>query len=196
MMEMGLCHALARTVWRGTWIWTDDVPTARNVYALFRRTFTLASAGQLHLDITADSHYTLYIDGQRQMRGPARAPLDYYLYDTLEARLTPGAHCLAVLVHHVGEVNACMMHGRPGLLVDASVTHADEEWNLSTGPEWRCHPATAWRAGQTEMMSHFGFHEECDQACLPAGWTQAAYIEPVPNPTTLCVLTQKLSLTG
>jgi hypothetical protein len=111
-LDSQLSQGPERTTWHGTWIWSEEITADRNVYALFRRSFTLDSSGALHLALTAGSEYVLYIDGQFVTRGPARAPLDYYLNDKLDVPLEPGAHCLAVLVHHVGEVNACMMLGQ------------------------------------------------------------------------------------
>jgi len=164
-----------RTVWHGAWVWVNDVEADRNAYACFRRSFTLVASGHLDLAITADSQYWLYLDGQCIGHGPARAPLDYYLYDEHAIALEAGAHSLAVLVHHVGEQNACMMLGRPGLLVEATVTSDDAVQRLSTGDGWRCTPATAWRKELPCMMSHFGFWEDCDCTQLPAGWTQPAF---------------------
>ncbi|HEY3416690.1 MAG TPA: hypothetical protein VGM23_07380, partial [Armatimonadota bacterium] len=190
-IDVSLCQSAERTTWRGSWIWTDEAAADRNVYALFRRTFMLASPGRLQLTITADSEYTLYIDGRFHVRGPARAPLEYYLYDTVEVSLDAGLHCLAVLVHHVGEVNACMVLGRPGLLVDAVAQSGDTEIDLSSGPTWCCQRAMAWRKELPCLLSHFGFWEDCDLAQLPTGWTQAefadeAWTAPVTIGTPLC----------
>ncbi|MHB9023091.1 MAG: family 78 glycoside hydrolase catalytic domain [Armatimonadota bacterium] len=186
-----LCQSTERNTWRGKWIWTENVAADRNVYALFRRSFTLASPGSLQLHITADSQYALYIDGRMHTRGPARAPLDYYLYDTVDVPLDAGSHCLAVLVHHVGESNACMMLGRPGLLVDAVVQNAEIQVDLSSGSDWRCQHATAWRKELPCLLSHFGFWEDCTLAQLPAGWTLAdfaddAWMAPVTIGTPPC----------
>ena len=165
-----LVQAPERGEWTGYWTWCDPTATSRNVYALFRRRFRCVSDTLLQVRITADSFYTLFLDGEYVLRGPARAPLSYYSFDTLELAVAAGNHCLAVLAHHVGEVNATMMTGRPGLLAD--VHYADGgEHDLSTGGDWRCVPAPAWRSDASDIMSHFGFWEERDQRELPANWT-------------------------
>ncbi len=156
-----------RTDWSGQWIWHSPQTEARNAYALFRRTFRTTAHDTLRIHLVADSFYTLYLDGRRCARGPARAHRQYQSFDTLDLDLPPGPHCLAVLVHHVGEVNATMMLGRPALLAEAQVQGQD----LSTGPQWRARASDAWQADLPEMMSHFGFPEVCDLAKAPAGWT-------------------------
>lgn len=170
-VESPLSQGPARSQWRGVWTWSEETAADRNVYALFRRGFSLDGPGELHLAVTADSEYVLYVDGEFVTRGPARAPLEYYLYDEIAVPLSPGAHCLAILAHHVGEVNACMRLGRPGLLVDGYVEGAGGQLDLSSGPTWRCYRPTAWRRDLPELMSHFGFWEDCDLSQLPHGWT-------------------------
>lgn len=160
--------------WAGRWIWTSPAAEAKNAYAFFRRTFNADRAGRLDVDITADSFYTLYLDGRRIARGPSRSHLDYYSYDPFHLDVAAGPHCLAVMVHHVGEVNATMMKGRPGLLTDAKLIVGGET-DLSTGPAWRCLTAAAWRSDAAAMMSHHGFWEELDLARLPLGWMDAGF---------------------
>ncbi len=166
-----LAGGKARTDWSGQWIWHSPESEARNAYAMFRRTFRTRAAGKLRIHVVADSFYTLYLDGRRCARGPARSHLGYVSFDSLDLPLPAGRHCLAVLVHHVGEVNATMMRGRPALLADV---HAGGE-DLSTGPAWRCRAGDAWQADLPEMMSHFGFPEVCDLSKAPAGWTMASF---------------------
>ena len=44
-----LCPSPEKTDWRGVWVWPDDAPSARNVYALFRR----AKAVDVDCDLAA-----------------------------------------------------------------------------------------------------------------------------------------------
>lgn len=171
-----LAQGAVRTEWSGAWIWPEDVAADRNVYALFRRILHNDTPATLELHITADSFYTLYLDGRFISRGPARSHIDYYSFDTLALELDAGEHCLAVLVHHVGEVNATMMLGRPGLLADISLTGADGEIaDLSTGSGWKAQICSAWRKELPCMMSHFGFWEDFDLRLLPGEWTSPTF---------------------
>jgi hypothetical protein len=163
------------------WIWCAPVAADRNVYAFFRRGFSLDRPESVRVRITADSFYTLFVDGRFVARGPARGPLSAYSFDTHALELGAGAHALAVLVHHVGEVNATIMTGRPGLLVEASAGGHD----LSSGAAWRCRKSDAWRRDFPEKMSHFGFPEECDLRAIPAGWTGVAFNDEDWSPATV-----------
>ncbi|OPZ84428.1 MAG: Bacterial alpha-L-rhamnosidase [bacterium ADurb.Bin429] len=166
MTDDALAHGPLRTAWRGKWIWTEDVAADRNVYAHFSRPFTCDTEATLDIAITADSHYMLYLDGRFIARGPARAHLEYYTVDTFSLPVSSGDHALVVLVHHVGEVNATMMLGRPGLLADVTLTVDGNIEDLSTGADWQAKPSKAWKRDLPCMMSHFGFWEELDLACL------------------------------
>ena len=156
-------------------MWPEAAAADRNVYALFRRTFRADAPATLELHLTADSFYTLYLDGRFISRGPARAHLEYYSFDSFTLDVDVGEHCLAVLVHHVGEINATMMLGRPGLLADATLHAGDAKpLDLSTDDRWKAQLCPAWRKDLPCMMSHFGFWEECDLRLLPRDWQQAA----------------------
>ncbi len=89
--------------------------------------------------------------------------------------MAPGPHCLALLGHHIGEINATVMTGRPGVLADAVLQEAGGEQNLSTGADWRCLAADAWKHDLSCMMSHFGFWEDLDLRRVPAGWMLHAF---------------------
>lgn len=166
-----LCQGTEKSDWRGAWVWSEAVERARNAYALFRRSFVLETETEIHVAITADSFYELHVDGNRIGRGPARSHLDYYGFDRHRLRLPAGAHVLAVLAHHIGVINAAVMTGRPGLLVEVSGTGI----GFGSDRSWRCRQAVAWRLDLPCLMSHFGFWEECDLSRLPAGWTTVAF---------------------
>lgn len=110
---------IPRTDWQGAWVWHEAAEAERNAYAFFRRTFALPAEVTYAIHITADSFYSLHVDGDGALRrfiarGPARSPLAHYSFDSHVVRLAPGRHAVAVLVHHVGEINAAMMRGRTG----------------------------------------------------------------------------------
>ncbi len=150
----------------GAWIWANDDIADRNVYAHFLRYFTCAYSAKLHIAITADSHYSLYLDGKFIVRGPARSHLEFYTVDSFVLDVEPGTHRLYVLVHHVGEVNATMMLGRPGLLAGVRlVLPSGQNEDLSTSSGWLAYVSTAWKKDLPAMMSHFGFWEELDLEC-------------------------------
>lgn len=173
--------ARQKTDWLGAWIWTDAAPAARNAYACFRRTFRVERDAVARIAVTADSFYWLHVDGAFLGRGPSRSHLDYYSFDRYEAPLRAGDHVIAVLVHHIGVVNATLMTGRPALL--AEVSGADE--TFGTDASWRCLRPQAWRSDVPCLMSHFGFWEERDLGLLPPSWTAVGFDDSGWTPATV-----------
>jgi hypothetical protein len=163
-----LCPRVPKTDFSAKWIWTPASVgySARNSYAYFRKPFS--ASGKLTIEIAADNYYQLYLDGQRIGRGTAPAPVAYKTFDTYAVTLDPGAHVLAVLVHHIGEECATAMRSKPGLFVEM-VTAAGEK--IVSDATWKTLPALAYRQNLPCMMSHFGFYEVCDYRQIPQGWT-------------------------
>ena len=164
-----------RSSWKGSWIWSRNVDADRNAYSFFRRTFKSRTRGRLEIHITANNFYTLYLDGRFISRGPIRSHLEYYSFDSFELDVERGEHCLAAAAHHVGEPNATMYEGRPGFLADAEMEDEEGVTDLSTGKEWKCLAASAWKKELPCLMSHFGFWEELDFRDYPHGWTDASF---------------------
>ncbi|MEI6424568.1 MAG: hypothetical protein WCP55_20290, partial [Lentisphaerota bacterium] len=129
-----LNQAVVRNNWSGHWIWPEAVKADRNAYAFFRREFRSTREEKLTIHITANNFYWLYLDGKFIGRGPVRSFPEYYSFDTFELNVEPGNHCLAAMVHHVGESNATIVVGRPGFLADVFACDV----NLSTGDGWKC----------------------------------------------------------
>ena len=172
-----LAQSTPRENWNGFWIWPEDTDVERNVYSLFRRTFENSTPATLEIHITANHFYSLYLDSKFVCRGPARAHLRYYSFDSLSLPLEPGAHTLAVVVHHVGEVVATMEIGRPGFLADVTLEENGSPVDLSTGKDWTCRRCDAWKQDLPCLMSHFGFWEDLDFRRYPSGWTETEFDE-------------------
>jgi len=164
-----------REKWSGLWIWPDDTDADRNVYSLFRRTFENRCPATLTIHITANNFYTLYVDSRFVSRGPIRAHLKYYSFDSFTVTVEPGMHTLAVIAHHVGEENATMETGRPGFLAEVVLDEDGRTLDLSTGRDWRCSRCDAWKQDLPCLMSHFGFWEELDFNRYPHGWMESEF---------------------
>ena len=170
-----LAQSAPREEWSGAWIWPENVDADRNVYGLFRRTFECRTAATLTLHITANNFYTLHVDSKFICRGPIRAHLRYYSFDSVTLSLEPGVHAIAVMVHHVGELVATMEIGRPGLLADVQLDIDGSTVDLSTGGDWNCCRCDAWTQDLPCLMSHFGFWEDVDFRRYPHGWMDAGF---------------------
>lgn len=104
--------------WHAQWIWADAELPARNAFVGFRRSFDY-SGGQALLHLTADSRYTLFLNGKRLGQGPVRAWPNHWRYDSydLTSDLHQGRNTLAVLINHWGEGNFQYLPAPPGLLL-------------------------------------------------------------------------------
>ena len=167
-----LCPNPAKTDFRANWIWLpDDIGYEdRNSYVYFRKTFT--AAGNLTIDMAADTWYQFYLDGRMIERGTAPSDVNYKIFDTYQVNVTPGQHVLAVLVHHIGQVCATAMKSRPGLLAEISTENGEK---IISDATWKAMPALAYQQHLPCMMSHFGFYEVCDGEKIPQGWTEVQF---------------------
>ena len=108
----------------------------------------------------------IHLNGCRIGRGTAPCDVRYKPFDTYHVNLDPGEHILALLVHHVGETCATVMRSRPGVLVELE----GDGFHVGSDASWKALLSKAHRADLPCMMSHFGFHIECDQRLIPHNW--------------------------
>ncbi len=168
--------------WRAAWIWTDAALPARNAFVGFRRDFDY-NGGRALLHLTADSRYTLFLNGKRLGQGPVRAWPNHWRYDSydLAPDLSTGRNTLAVLVNHWGEGNFQYLAAPPGLLAQLEL---DGETLLSDA-SWRARVEPARVSNVPRISVQQGFEEQFD-ARQSDDWTGADYDDSVwPRATIL-----------
>ncbi|MGB9682249.1 MAG: family 78 glycoside hydrolase catalytic domain [bacterium] len=130
--------------WKARWIWDESGEHPRNYWLSFRREFEVSQdVDDAILYITADSRYTLFVNGTRIGFGPIRSWPFEQSYDTYSIRdyLAPGKNVIAVLVTHFGISTFQYIEGRGGLiaqlelykdgkLIDSIIS--DRSWKSST----------------------------------------------------------------
>lgn len=162
--------------WVGKWVWLPDRPPAElNIYARFRKTFELSEVPeQIIADISADSRYMLYVNGQFVCRGvPMCDPLyQYYDQADIAPYLKQGMNTIAVLVHHYGISNSTYQFGgKAGLLFEAQIG----DQFIATDASWKTQVVEAYtqnvpRICATHMLQ--GFQEHFDARLDTPGWEQ------------------------
>ncbi len=160
--------------WKAKWIWLAGRPaTELNIYAYFRKTFEMDSVPQSAVcAISADSRYTLYVNGEFVCRGvPVCDPLyQYYDEPDIAKYLKPGKNSIAVLVHHFGTNNSkYMTGGRAGFLFECKTG----DGYIATDSSWKSTLCEAYRQDvpricATHMIQ--GFQEHFDSRKEPDGW--------------------------
>jgi alpha-L-rhamnosidase len=104
--------------WKSKWIWDQSGEHPRNQWSCFRRKFTVPSAYEVAtLSLSADTKYTVYINGKLIGSGPVRGWTNEWYYDQYElSGLKEGENVIAVLVNHYGIGTMHYIEGRGGLL--------------------------------------------------------------------------------
>ncbi len=112
------------TDWKANWIWRAGQPFADNVMLCARKSFNLSQKpATSKLYITADSHYTLWVNGDFIGRGPARSAPHHQSFDVLDiaSKLKAGKNIIAIKVHHSDYTLSYLDKPRPGLLFQLEI---------------------------------------------------------------------------
>ncbi len=161
------------------WLWTTDPGHPDYTVRRFRGTLKSAEAQMLHLNVSADSRYLLFFDGERIGRGPARSDVRHYVYETYIVPASPGPHMLAVLVlaYCGGHSPVAEMHEQGAFVLEAQTENG--EVVCATGTSiWRVQADTAYRPAS--ITRHDGYYaigsgETVDGGQVPHGWEQPGF---------------------
>ncbi len=164
------------------WIWDHGSVNPRNYYLCFRRRVTIDNeVVDARLNITADSRYTLWINGQWINRGPVRGWQKQWFYDTYDVTsyLKPGKNVIAVLVHHYGIGTSQYIAERGGFLAQLEVkTKNQDSANLiviSTDETWRVRQNLGYEPNTPRIFLQQGYVEQFDARKEPMGWTEVDF---------------------
>ncbi|MBF9017601.1 MULTISPECIES: trehalase family glycosidase [unclassified Oceanispirochaeta] len=155
------------------WIWIPGGGEDKNEFVCFRRSLpadrTLTTFKTLQ--ISADSRYFLYLNGQFYGTGPGRCwpqtPwMDSYSLDDAYSR-DQNLH-IAVLVWHYGTSTSQYIHDTPGL----SVRIIDEsgKTGLVTDGSWKCARHSAYRQEVPRINISQPWMEDFDSRAFPYDW--------------------------
>ena len=171
--------------WLAEWIWESiDVgppggPSAMNLFVYFRKVFDLDQGVETALaQISADSRYKLYVNGQYVGRGPARFDPTWQYYDeyNIATLLRPGRNVVAALVHFYGQPTGWYMMGRPGFLFECRSQHAGgASWLVKSDATWKFLRAPMWTQQVPRVSGALGFTELYDANKEVEGWNLPEY---------------------
>ncbi|MBI1336096.1 MAG: Bacterial alpha-L-rhamnosidase [Phycisphaera sp.] len=157
--------------WSARWVWHPHAP-AKNAWVLFRRDFDVSDPNNIHLFISADTRYRVWINGHLIGDGPIQSQPYHQYYDQhdISHLVSPGPVCLAVLVQHQGVQDSA----RGGLL--AEVVAGDGRVLCATTGDWRG-IVGPWRVDtQFNGMNKIGpYQEHVDLRAIPSGWQQTGF---------------------
>jgi alpha-L-rhamnosidase len=123
--------------WSAQWITAPAVAERDGVVLHFRKVVELAQpAAHFVVNVSADNQFILYVNGQEAGRGPSRADLSHWRYETYDIGplLHSGSNALAATVWHFGPRAAiATMSDRAGFLMHGT---GEAERAADTNASW------------------------------------------------------------
>lgn len=158
------------------WLWSASPQRDERDRRLhFRRTFELdvvPASAEIH--VTADSFYTLWVNGEYVNRGPARGFQRHWPFDRIELApyLRVGKNVLAVLVYQYGISNYSYAHEwSSGFLLSGRAGTV----NLGTGPDWKLREAPGYLRAVARGSGQYCFQEFFDCRSSDGFWQSPGY---------------------
>ena len=169
------------------WIWSrhySGEDRERPTLMLFRKTFDVKSeVKKAIINISADTKYKLYINGEFVQFGPSRGDKQLWFYDEVDIKgaLREGKNCIAVIVLRYPEDPNKGNHGMirtaiPGLMIDGEIETADESIDVSSDKGYRCYKDTRTSfVREEERFAPLIIHESVNGDPLYRGWKLPEY---------------------
>lgn len=158
--------------WEAKWIFDSAEAHPRNKWVCFRKTFTLDdNVDESTLNISADSKYIAYMDGERLGDGPVRGWPSKWSYDTYECNyLSKGTHVVSVLVNHIGTSTMQYIEGRAGFICQLDFLDYNNKGPITSDSTWKVMNHEAFIRDTTRMSNCLSFDEVFDAQKEPIGW--------------------------
>ena len=138
--------------WPAHWISLPELPPAPFV-AAYRLDFELDKPQKFRAHVSGDERYELFLDGRRIARGPDRAPLGWWYFETFDFELPAGKHAFDARVWSLGDLAPwAQMSFAHGFLF---APENEDLWDkLATGrAPWRTRILPGYAFGNPEAQS-------------------------------------------
>ncbi|UHA59992.1 family 78 glycoside hydrolase catalytic domain [Metabacillus litoralis] len=159
--------------WKANWIWDGSGEHPRNQWSCFRRTFDVSSEyDSVTLSISADTKYTVYVNGEMIGSGPVRGWTSEWYFDQYElSGLEQGENVIAVLVNHYGIGTMHYVEGRAGLLSQIDFYNEGQLVNqLITDDNWKTINHDGFVKETVKMSNCLSWSEIFDANFFPDKW--------------------------
>lgn len=165
--------------WKASWIWRKGETYANNVMICVRKTFNLEQKpSESKLYITADSHYSLWVNGEFINRGPARSAPHHQSFDILDisSKLKVGKNVIAIKVHHSGNTISYVDKVRPGLLFQLEIPTTNETIFINSDKNIKVRNEVGWDTETPQIDgSNMARVENFDYNKSVIGWEQPEF---------------------
>lgn len=188
----------APTAMKAQWIQHPDLTGGESAVVLFRRVFDLPQKPErVVVNVSADNHYTLYVNGQQVCFGPQLSDIRHWRYETVDLApfLVAGKNVIAAQVVNYGPDRFFGMQSyrtafflNTPEITDNSLGPAFRVNTVGSG-DWRvlhnrglAHKAVRWRVKPEDRDIIGGFYaanptDSLNTAAYPWGWELANYDE-------------------
>ena len=159
--------------WKANWIWDGSGDHPRNQWSCFRKTFDVSSEyDSVTLSISADTKYTVYVNGEMIGSGPVRGWTSEWYFDQYElSDLSQGENVIAVLVNHYGIGTMHYVEGRAGLISQVDFYHKGQLVNqLITDKNWKTANHDGFVKETVKMSNCLSWSEIYHAGRFPDGW--------------------------
>ena len=141
------------------WIWLyNPQKDERDRRVRFRKTFNLDQVPEtFEIKVSADSKYTLYVNGYFVHHGPARNTPPYWSFDLINiaSYLKEGKNLIAILGYQFGVSNFTYIYsGTAGVILSGP--------GVSTNDTWKISEDTSYIRAVAKGSFQYGFQEFCD----------------------------------
>jgi hypothetical protein len=185
---------------KAQWITHPDLADNEAAVVLFRRSFTLPQKpDRFVVNVSADNHYTLYVNGKQVCFGPQLSDIRHWRYETVDLApfLTAGRNVLAAEVVNFGPDRFFGMQSyRTAFLLNTPDQPTNSPVNTSARGGWKTFRNGAVRAKQVRWRSLprdivGGFYaanptDSVDVAAYPWGWQNPDFDESTWKGAVFC----------
>lgn len=184
---------------KASWVSHPEIVGGEDRVALFRNNFTVEENSQdFIINISADNHYFLYVNGKFITHGPQLSDIQHYKYETLNLKdhVHKGNNVLAIKVVNFGKRRFLGMQSLfTSVMVNGVTDNAKQLNTTGTADSWRClldNSYTAneviWR-GPGDQAIVGGFYannptDKIDFNVYPTGWELPGFDDSNWLPTT------------
>ena len=131
------------------WIWcksAEDAALKQAVVAIFRKKIKIeGSVEEAKMNISAESHYKLYVNGKFVMDGPAKGDRTVWYYDQVDLKslLVTGENVMTIFALHypqnpAGSNQSLISSATPGIYGDGYVQSEGKRMDISSDRSYTC----------------------------------------------------------
>lgn len=181
MKENSKCNA--KWIWYQGYPWSSEPGTHEMV--CFRREFEVADPhhARLVVDVTADSRYRFFLNGESVSVGPCKGDRYTHYYETvdLSERLVAGTNVLAVQVLHYAPSGPHLLGVGGPLSIHRAVSGAmllegeliernGHSQSLHSDESWQCKKMPGFQLVPSQIIFFLGGCEDTDGRRIDHGW--------------------------